>query len=58
MTVEIFFWYVFPLIVGAAAFGWIATLEASHGVTVSNLTALKSPEGGLDLQVSFRQAVR
>ena len=41
-----------------AAFGWIATLEASHGVTVSNLTALKSPEGGLDLQVSFRQAVR
>jgi hypothetical protein len=24
MTFEIFFWYVFPLIVGAAAFGWIA----------------------------------
>lgn len=24
MTFEILFWYVFPLIVGAGAFGWIA----------------------------------
>lgn len=24
MTFEIFFWYVFPLILGAAVFGWIA----------------------------------
>lgn len=39
-----------------AAFGWIATLEAAHGVTVTNLTALKSAAGGLDLQASFRQA--
>lgn len=24
MTFDVFFWYVFPLIVAAAAFGWIA----------------------------------
>jgi hypothetical protein len=24
MTANIFFWYVFPLIVAAGAFGWIA----------------------------------
>lgn len=41
-----------------AVFGWIATLEQAHGVTVSNLTALKAANGGLDVQVSFRQAGR
>lgn len=36
-------------------FGWIAELEQVHGVTVANITALKSPTGsGLDVQVSFR----
>lgn len=40
-----------------AVFGWIAQLEQAHGVTVSNITALKSPSGsGLDVQVSFRSA--
>lgn len=24
MTFDIFFWYVFPLIVGVGAFGWVA----------------------------------
>jgi len=24
MTFDLFFWYVFPLLVGAGAFGWIA----------------------------------
>lgn len=37
-------------------FGWIATLERGHGVSVTNLTALKAAAGGLDVQVSFRQA--
>lgn len=38
-------------------FGWIAQLEQDHGVSVSNITALKSPTGsGLDVQVSFRSA--
>lgn len=40
-----------------AVFGWVAELERNHGVTVSNITALKSPSGsGLDVQVSFRSA--
>jgi general secretion pathway protein M len=40
-----------------AVFGWIAQLEQAHGVTVSSITALKSPTGsGLDVQVSFRSA--
>jgi hypothetical protein len=24
MTVDIFFWYIFPLIVGVGALGWVA----------------------------------
>lgn len=24
MTYDVFFWYVFPFVVGIAAFGWIA----------------------------------
>jgi len=32
MTFDVFFWYVFPLIVAAGAFGWIAyDRYVSHG---------------------------
>lgn len=38
-----------------ALFSWIADLETTHGVTVSNITVLKSAAGsGLDAQASFR----